>query len=117
MTRAYFVYIVTNRPRGVLYTGVTNDLERRMAEHKAGAVSGFTSKYGLKRLVWCAEGGDIEGAITLEKKIKNRPRAWKRALVESVNPEWADLSESAADPATSVAGAPSAQDDMGAEQL
>ncbi len=117
MNREYFVYIVTNRPRGVLYTGVTNDVERRAGQHSLGAAPGFTSRYGLDRLVWCAEGGDIEGAILLEKKIKNRSRAWKIALVESSNPKWLDLRERLEDPATPVAGAPSAQDDMGAEEL
>ena len=93
-SRDYFVYIVTNRPRGVLYTGVTNNLERRMAEHKSHQVPGFTDRYNLDRLVWCDVGGDIAGAISLEKKIKNRPRAWKVALIESVNPKWVDLSAS-----------------------
>ena len=91
MPGSAYVYIVTNRPRGVLYTGVTSDLERRIAEHKNRTVKGFTSRYNLDRLVWFEEAGSIAEAIVNEKKIKNRERAWKVALIEGLNPQWRDL--------------------------
>ncbi len=87
----YFVYIVTNRPRGVLYTGVTNDLVRRAWQHRNGELPGFTQKYGLKTLVWYEAFGDIELAIQREKRIKRWRRAWKIALIEEMNPGWLDL--------------------------
>ena len=88
-----YVYILTNKPNGVLYCGVTNDLARRVTEHKAGTTPGFTAKYHLHTLVWYITGETITGAIELEKKIKHRPRAWKIALIETTNPDWRDLSQ------------------------
>ncbi|GAA1787237.1 GIY-YIG nuclease family protein [Leucobacter iarius] len=92
MTRTAYVYILTNRPRGTLYVGVTNDLPRRLSEHRTGTAPGFASRYRLTRLVWFANGGSITDAIAVEKKIKNRGRQWKIDLVERKNPEWKDLS-------------------------
>jgi putative endonuclease len=93
MLRQYYVYILTNREQGVLYTGVTNNLERRMYEHKNKLIPGFTSKYKLKRLVYFEETVDINAAITREKQIKGWLRKKKVALIESQNPDWEDLSE------------------------
>ncbi len=88
----YWVYILTNKPRGVLYTGVTNDLTRRVFEHKQKAVPGFTSRYNLTRLVYCESTADVTAAIQREKQIKGWLRSKKIALIESMNPKWEDLS-------------------------
>ncbi len=88
--RSYYVYILTNQSR-TLYTGVTNDLERRVFEHKNKLVRGFTSKYNITKLVWYEEFNDIYQAIEGEKKIKGWLRSKKIALIESTNPEWHDL--------------------------
>ncbi|MDP9351887.1 MAG: GIY-YIG nuclease family protein [Chloroflexota bacterium] len=90
MTR-YYVYIMANVAR-TLYTGVTSALELRVYQHKHRLVSGFTSKYTLDRLVYFEEGGDILAAIAREKQIKGWTRAKKIALIESLNPDWKDLS-------------------------
>jgi putative endonuclease len=87
----YWVYIITGRTR-TLYIRITNDLERRVAEHKHGSVPGFCSKYTLNRLAYCEEHADVRVAIEREKKIKRWRREKKVALVESINPEWKDLS-------------------------
>ena len=87
----YFVYIITDRPRGVLYTGVTNDLPRRIGEHRTGEVRGFSKKYNLKQLVWFEAHDDINEAIGREKKIKKWHRAWKINMIEDMNPGWNDL--------------------------
>ena len=92
MSRPGYVYIVTNRPHGVLYTGVTSDLDRRLAEHKNRTLKGFTARYNLDKLVWFEEAGTIAEAIVNEKQIKNRERAWNIALIERCNPQWRDLS-------------------------
>jgi len=81
---------MTNRSR-TLYAGVTNDLERRVYEHKSGLVPGFTSRYSITVLVYYESFSDINEAIAREKQIKGRLRARKVALVESMNPEWRDL--------------------------
>jgi putative endonuclease len=88
----YYVYIMTNNSR-TLYTGVTNDLERRVYEHKNKLVKGFTSKYNINKLVWYETFPDIHQAIEGEKKIKGWLRSKKIALIESVNPNWEDLSQ------------------------
>jgi putative endonuclease len=88
----YFVYIMTNRKRGVLYTGVTNDLVRRVYEHKNKLVKGFTSHYNTTLLVFFEETPDVVTAIGREKEIKGWLRIKKITLIESVNPEWQDLS-------------------------
>jgi putative endonuclease len=87
----YFVYIMTNRSR-TLYTGVTNNLERRVWEHKNKAVPGFTSRYNITQLVYYKEGTDVREDITREKQIKGWLRRKKIALIESINPDWKDLS-------------------------
>ena len=84
------VYIVTNRPRGVLYTGVTSDLAARIDEHVASP-RGFAGRYNCDRLVWFEEHGSIADAIQREKRIKAWRRDWKIALVEEDNPDWEEL--------------------------
>ncbi|MCL2653519.1 MAG: GIY-YIG nuclease family protein [Propionibacteriaceae bacterium] len=92
MSDPAYVYILANRPHGTLYCGVTNDLTRRIIEHRSGTIPGFTAKYHIHTLVWFIAGESIVAAIELEKKIKNRPRVWKIALIEADNPDWRDLS-------------------------
>jgi putative endonuclease len=87
----HFVYIVTNRKEGTLYIGVTNDLVRRIHEHRTSAVPGFTARYNLKRLVHYEIFDDPANAIQREKNLKHWVRAWKVALIEKDNPEWHDL--------------------------
>jgi putative endonuclease len=88
----YYVYILANRTR-VLYTGVTNNLERRISQHKNGITPGFTSQYNVTRLVYYETFSSIRDAIAREKQIKGWLRAKKIALIESVNPKWEDLSK------------------------
>ncbi len=88
----YYVYIMTNRSK-TLYTGVTNDLMRRVYEHKNKMIDGFTKKYNITKLVYYEETNDIQVAISREKQIKGWLRGKKIALIESVNPKWNDLSE------------------------
>ncbi len=92
MTRQYYVYIMTNRSR-TLYIGVTNDLERRVYEHKSEPVEGFTKRYRMNRLVYFDTTSSIEGAITREKELKRWRRSKKIVLIEADNPGWKDLSE------------------------
>lgn len=92
MAKEYFVYIMASKSR-TLYTGVTNDLIRRVDEHKRKAVPSFTSKYNVTKLVYFEAGDNINVAIAREKQIKGWLRAKKITLIESVNPEWKDLSE------------------------
>ncbi len=92
MPRDYYVYILTNKASMVLYTGVTNDLERRVYEHRTNALRGFTSRYGVHRFYFEA-GGDIGSAIEREKAIKGGSRKRKMALVDDFNPTWRDLYE------------------------
>lgn len=87
----YWVYVLTNKPNGTLYVGVTNSIERRIWEHKTGAVAGFTKQYGLKRLVYFEEYRDISDAISREKEIKGWLRVRKIALIRKENPPWNDL--------------------------
>ena len=89
--RGGWVYIMTNRTNGTLYLGVTSDLVRRVWEHRAGVVEGFSKRYGLKRLVWSERHDDIRVAIQREKTMKHWPRAWKVRLILSANPERDDL--------------------------
>jgi len=84
---------MTNRYNSVLYTGVTNDLKRRITEHKNGCGSNFTSRYNCVKLVYYEVYEDIKIAIEREKAIKHYKRQWKNTLVESVNPQWEDLSD------------------------
>ncbi|MEO8168924.1 MAG: GIY-YIG nuclease family protein [bacterium] len=91
--RQYHIYILTNKRNGTLYIGVTNNLRRRIYEHKHKVVEGFTSKYGLNRLVYYEIFGDIRLAIAREKQLKGWLRIKKLALIESENPAWNDLAE------------------------
>ena len=88
----YYVYILTNKS-GTLYTGVTNNLERRVYEHKNHLIDGFTKKYKIDKLVYFEETDDVSTAIAREKQIKGWRREKKIALIESINPHWKDLSE------------------------
>ena len=88
----YYVYILASKHNGTLYTGITNDLVRRIYEHKQGLADGFTKKYNIKNLVYYEQTTDVESAITREKCIKKWNRLWKRKLIEKDNPEWKDLS-------------------------
>jgi putative endonuclease len=88
--RGGWVYIMTNRPFGVLYIGVTSNLPRRAWEHREGVVDGFTKKYGLKHLVWAEHHDEILSAIQREKSLKRWPRQWKLELIMSQNPDWED---------------------------
>ena len=87
----YFVYIMTNVSR-TLYTGVTNNLVRRVYEHKNKIIPGFTSRYNITELVYFEETSDVQAALTREKEIKGWRRAKKSQLIASVNPKWLDLS-------------------------
>ncbi len=88
-----WVYIMTNRPNGTLYVGVTSDIARRAFEHREGLVKGFTKRYGLKRLVYMEFYEDIRAAIQREKNMKHYSRAWKAQLILEANPDWRDLFE------------------------
>lgn len=85
------VYIMTNRPRGTLYVGVTSNLQRRVMLHRSELVRGFTYKYQLKTLVYYEVHEDMLEAIQREKRMKEWKRRWKLRLIERVNPEWGDL--------------------------
>ena len=89
----YYVYIMTNRSKSTLYTGVTNNLPRRIYEHKNKLVPGFTNKYNINTLLYFETTTDVNSAIAREKQIKGWLREKKIKLIESINPEWQDLSE------------------------
>jgi putative endonuclease len=89
----FYVYILASRKDGVLYIGVTNDLARRVFEHKQGLVDSFTEKYKIHRLVYYEQCVDIRSAISREKQLKRWNRQWKIKLIESTNPDWQDLSD------------------------
>jgi len=91
---SYFVYLLASERNGILYVGVTNDLVRRVHEHRTDAVAGFTSRYGVHRLVWFESTASVEAAIRREKQLKNWKREWKIALIERENPQWLDLYDS-----------------------
>ncbi len=91
MERQFYIYIMTNKRNTVLYTGVTNDLLRRVFEHREKLVEGFTKKYNIAKLVYYEVFIDAESAILREKQIKGGSRAKKIALVNSMNSEWKDL--------------------------
>uniref|UniRef100_Q07QE2 Excinuclease ABC, C subunit domain protein n=1 Tax=Rhodopseudomonas palustris (strain BisA53) TaxID=316055 RepID=Q07QE2_RHOP5 len=93
MSGSYFVYILASRYRGTLYTGVTNNLARRVDEHKSGAVDGFTKKYKVAILVYVEEYPSILEARAREHVLKRWRRDWKIALIEKLNPDWRDLSK------------------------
>ncbi|MBW8636665.1 GIY-YIG nuclease family protein [Hoeflea sp. WL0058] len=87
-----YVYILASKPKGTLYTGVTRDLPGRLFEHQNNLTPGFTSRYGVKTLVWFEEHDLLVAAIAREKAIKKWRRPWKFALIEEINPEWEDIS-------------------------
>jgi len=91
--KTYYVYLLTNWNNRVMYVGMTNDLERRMHEHKYKTVKGFTEKYNVNKLVYFEETSDVEIAIGREKEIKKWRREKKDSLVGRLNPDWRDLSE------------------------
>jgi putative endonuclease len=93
MDKQYYVYIMTNKNNTVLYTGITNDLRRRVYEHKAKFVDGFTKKYNITKLIYFEVFKDAENAIFKEKQIKAGSRARKIVLINTMNPEWKDLYE------------------------
>jgi len=91
--RQYYVYILTNKADKVIYIGVTNNLERRIFEHKNKLVEGFTKRYNLTKLVYYQITNDVKSAIGREKQLKNWHRDWKINLINQFNPEWKDLSK------------------------
>jgi putative endonuclease len=93
MNKRFFVYVLSNRRRGVLYVGVTSDLIRRLFEHKAKLVPGFTKTYGIVMLVYYEEYSSILEARAREATLKRWRRAWKMELIDKFNPDWRDLTE------------------------
>jgi len=89
--RAFYVYILASRRNGTLYVGVTGDLARRVYEHREALTKGFTTRHGVKMLVWYTDFPTADEAITSEKRIKRWRRAWKLELIEKMNPQWLDL--------------------------
>ena len=89
-----WVYIITNKPNGVLYVGVTSDIARRTWEHREGVIAGFTKRHGLKRLVYVEQHETIQLAIQREKNLKHWSRAWKIQMIQKLNPAWDDLYDS-----------------------
>jgi len=89
--KSYYVYILASRIKGTLYVGVTNDLARRVYDHRTDAIEGFTKKYGVHMLVYYEPYTDILDAMTREKRLKKWKRQWKMNLIEAKNPEWQDL--------------------------
>jgi len=87
----FFVYLLSSKPQGTLYAGMTDDLMRRVYEYKIKAVPGFTAKYSVDRIVWFEGHETLESAFGREKQIKEWKRAWKIELIERDNPHWADL--------------------------
>lgn len=91
IAKSYFVYLLSSKSR-TLYVGVTNDLRRRLDEHRSGRGSVFTQRYGVSRLVYCEAYVDVRDALRREKQLKGWRRSRKIALVEAANPKWLDLS-------------------------
>jgi len=94
--KQYYLYILASKRNGTLYVGVTNDLLRRVWEHKHDLVEGFTKRYGIHRLVWYQAADTPTAAIVREKQVKKWKRAWKLRLIEEANPDWKDLYEEVA---------------------
>lgn len=92
MQKSYFVYILAS-DSGTLYIWVTNDLERRIYEHKNGLVEWFTKTYNCKKLVYFEETNDVHSSIEREKQLKKWNRAWKEKLIKDINPHWEDLAK------------------------
>ncbi len=93
MSKKGYFYVMASQRNGTLYAGVTNDLVRRVAEHKDGTIKGFTAKYNVKMLIYYEPYDRIDEAIQREKNVKEWKRTWKLALIEKMNPEWRDLYE------------------------
>ena len=91
MSQTFYVYILASRYRGTIYVGVSNDIARRVGEHKSGAVKGFTQRYKVKRLVYFEGYGSILEARARESVLKRWRREWKFDLIEKLNPDWHDL--------------------------
>ncbi|PIU57147.1 MAG: endonuclease [Deltaproteobacteria bacterium CG07_land_8_20_14_0_80_38_7] len=89
--KRYFIYILASQRNGTLYIGVTNDITRRVYEHKNNLIEGFTKKYKVHLLVYFEEFQNVEAAITREKQLKRWKRSWKLRLIQTENPEWNDL--------------------------
>jgi len=89
--KQYYVYIMASKKDGVLYIGVTNDLSRRISEHRQGNIKGFSKKYHVKKLVYYESTSDIESSIKREKQFKKWNREWKIKLIEKDNPNWSDI--------------------------
>src|SRR5512139_1857732 len=106
MPRQFYVYILASKRDGTLYIGVTNDLVRRVWEHKTDAVDGFTKKYGVHQLVWYEVAETAFAAIAREKQLKKWNRAWKLRLIEKMNPDWKDLYAEIADGMPDTPSAP-----------
>jgi putative endonuclease len=96
MSGSYLVYILASQRNGTLYVGVTNDLVRRMSEHKAKLVPGFTRKYGVDKLAYFEEYASILDARARERSLKRWNRSWKLELIEKFNPQWRDLTDALA---------------------
>lgn len=94
--KSYYIYILSNQTRTTFYIGVTNNLTRRMAEHRSESIKGFSSKYRLKHLLYYEEANDVNAAIAREKQLKNWHREWKINLIRRLNPDLKEL-----DPETS----------------
>jgi len=90
--KSYYIYIMTNKYNKVLYTGITNDLNRRVYEHKNNLIEGFTKRYNCHKLVWFEECNDINGSIAQEKRMKKWKREYKENIINELNPDWKDLS-------------------------
>ncbi|MDY6970124.1 MAG: GIY-YIG nuclease family protein [Spirochaetota bacterium] len=90
----YYVYIMTNKNNTVLYTGMTNELKRRVYEHKNGLINGFTKKYNCHKLVWYEQTSNVKSAILKEKRMKKWKRVYKENVINEMNPEWKDLYDS-----------------------
>ena len=91
MMKAYYVYILANKHNNVLYIGVTNNLIRRVYEHKMEKIAGFAKKYNCHKLVWFQQTNDINAAIVQEKRMKKWKREYKENVIREMNPEWKDL--------------------------
>jgi len=93
MSKSYYVYILASKRNGTLYIGVTNDIHKRVWEHKQGMIPGFTKRYGVKQLVYYEAFDDIRVALDREKQLKKYKREWKINLIQQRNVEWQDLIE------------------------
>ena len=91
--KTYYIYIFASKRNGTLYIGITNDLTRRIFEHRTGLINGFTKKYSVNKLVYFESTNDVNAAILREKRLKKWKRQWKIELIEKSNPDWNDLSE------------------------